>query len=124
VCVQSAKATGLGGDGDALVVIPAPTVASAWAALEPGEVLERALPVLERLLPGTAERVVGSDLVRLPGAITVPEPGHFTRLRAWDPDALPRGVALAGDYLGPPTVEGAVRSGLAAADRVLDPARG
>lgn len=120
VCVQSAKSTALGEGGDALVLIPAPTVSATWAELDVDGVVARALPALERVLPGSADRVVARRLVPLPGAITVPGPGHYARLRALDRDALPRGVALAGDYLGAPTVEGAVRSGLAAADRVAD----
>jgi predicted NAD/FAD-dependent oxidoreductase len=34
-------------------------------------------------------------------------------------DSLPRGIALAGDYLVGPTVEGALRSGERAAEGVL-----
>jgi oxygen-dependent protoporphyrinogen oxidase len=124
VCVQSAKATALGEEGDALVLIPAPPVAEAWAGLDVDGVAARAYPALERVLPGVADRVVARRLVPLPDAITVPGPGHYARIRSLDRDALPRRVALAGDYLGAPTVEGAVRSGLAAADEVVDRLRG
>ena len=118
VCVQSEKGTGLGGAGDALVVIPAPAVAAEWAADDPAAVLARALPGLERLLPGAGDRIIEARLIRHHDAV-VPAPGHFARVRAGAGEA-PAGVALAGDYLVAPTVEGAVRSGLVAADRVAD----
>lgn len=116
VCVQSEKATELGGSGDALVLIPAPSVAESWARAEPGAVVKQAIPALDRVLPGTSDRVRGARLVRLPDQVTVPAPGHFGR---WGhPEDGSGRVILAGDYLAAPTVEGAVRSGLAAAARL------
>jgi oxygen-dependent protoporphyrinogen oxidase len=118
VCVQEEKGTGLvpGGRG-AVVVIPAPAEAERWARAEPGEVLEAAQPGLERLLPGVRHRIVEARLVRLPGAF-IPAPGHFEALRRGAGPQAPARVALAGDYLVAPTVEGAVRSGLRAAERL------
>jgi oxygen-dependent protoporphyrinogen oxidase len=117
VCVQEEKETGLGGvDRGALVVFPAPRLAERWHEAEPRAVLEEARPALERVVPEILERVVEARVVRVP-ALVVPEPGHFRRLEAHIDD-LPPEVALAGDYRVAPTVEGAVRSGLAAAERL------
>jgi len=119
VCVQEEKGTGVVGDGrGALVAMPAPPRAEWWASAAPGDVLSEALPALATLLPGIRSRIVEARLVRLPGGAFIPEPGHFDRLRRRETDLLPPRVALAGDYLVAPTVEGAVRSGLNAAEAV------
>ncbi len=112
--------TQLGGSGDALVLIPAPSVAGSWAASEPGEVMDQAIPALEQLLPGTRSRIREARLVRLPDRVTVPAPGHFRRLaeRSARAEPSPVRLAMAGDWCVAPTVEGAVRSGLTAARRI------
>lgn len=122
VCVQSEKGTGLGGAGaDALVVIPAPAVAESWARSAEDEILARAMPAVEQVLPGVGQRVREARVLRLDDQVFVPAPGHFGRLRQWDGRGLPAHVALAGEYLEAPTVEGAIRSGLASAG-ALSPA--
>jgi oxygen-dependent protoporphyrinogen oxidase len=115
VCVQSEKGTGLGGAGDALVVIPAPAVAETWARLPEDDIMDRAMPAVEQVLPGVGRRVREAAVLRLDDQVFVPAPGHFGRLRDWDGRGLPAGVVVAGEYLEAPTVEGAIRSGLAAA---------
>ena len=117
VCVQEEKETGLGGvDRGAVVVYPAPDRAARWHEAEPREVLEDARPALERVVPGMVARMAEARVVRVRDFV-VPEPGHFGRVRRYG-DELPPELALAGDYLVAPTVEGAVRSGIAAADRL------
>lgn len=121
VCVQAEKETGVTRPGRAaLVLVPTPVEASSWATGEPRAVLERALPELDRVLPGVRERVAEARLVRLPAGGFVPYPGYLSRIAGFAAaaSALPDRVALAGDYLVAPTVEGAVRSGVAAADRI------
>lgn len=119
VCVQAEKETGVTRPGrGAVVLVPTPGEGVQWASLEPRAVLDRALPHLDRVLPGVRERIVEARLVRLPAGGFVPYPGYLTRLASFPEDALPDRVALAGDYLVAPTVEGAVRSGMAAAGRV------
>ena len=56
-------------------------------------------------------------VARHPHAVPVFGPGHLSRLAAWRPRAP---VALAGDWACYPCVEGAVRSGLRAADALLE----
>ncbi|MFP4624928.1 MAG: FAD-dependent oxidoreductase [Gemmatimonadota bacterium] len=125
VCVQEEKGASLAdGPGGSLVLIPAPEVGERWAVSEAEAVLAEALPALEAVLPGARSRVVEGRLVRLEHGVWVPAPGHFERVAALRSDPatgtapLPPRLALAGDYLVAPTVEGAVRSGLEAADRI------
>ncbi len=119
VCVQAEKETGVTRPGrGSLVLIPTPTEGVQWASLEPRAVLDRALPHLDRVLPGVRDRITEARLVRHPAGGFVPYPGYLTRLASFTQDALPDRVALAGDYLVAPTVEGAVRAGVAAAARV------
>ncbi len=119
VCVQEEKATGLGGGGGALVLVPAPAVAGRWAESAPEAVLEEALPAAERVLPGIASNVREARLIRMPDGVWVPAPGHFRRLADGGHEAaLPSRVAVAGAYRVAPSVEGAVRSGIAAVDRL------
>ena len=118
ICSQAAKGAGLVPEGmGAVAVIPAPSVAESWADAEPRWVLDEVLPVLDRAIPGVRSAIAEARLVRLDG--WVPAPGHFERLAAGHADdGVPAGVALSGDYLVAPTVEGAVRSGLRAAERI------
>ena len=122
VCVQGEKETGVIRPGHgALVLVPAPAEAERWAVGEPAEVLARALPALDQLLPGARDRIAEARLVRIPAGGFIPYPGYFTRLAGYDEaarESLPARLALAGDWLVAPTVEGAVRGGLAAADRI------
>lgn len=119
ICVQEEKGTEVTPAGrGALVVMPAPAEGERWAEAEPAEALAAALPVLDAVLPLARERVVEARLVRLRESTFVPAPGHFGRIAGADMSAIPPRIALAGDYLVAPTVEGAVRSGIRAADRI------
>jgi protoporphyrinogen/coproporphyrinogen III oxidase len=118
VCVQGEKRTGVvGGAGGTLVVVPTPDAGQRWAAGEPAQVLAAALPSLDVVLPGVRGQITEARLVRLGNATFVPTPGHFRRIGELEAQVPPR-IALAGDYLVAPTVEGAVRSGLRAAARI------
>lgn len=119
VCVQGEKGTGVvGSAGESVVLVPAPAVAERWAAADPGSVLDEGLKALRHVLPRAADTVEEARLIRLEEGVWIPEPGHFERLSAFRQSSLPSWLALAGDYLVAPSVEGAVRSGLAAADRI------
>jgi protoporphyrinogen/coproporphyrinogen III oxidase len=120
VCAQEEKSTGVTGPGEtgALVVVPTPSTGEWWSEAEPARVVESAMPTLEAVLPGIRARILEARVVRLPEATFVPGPGHFDQARRLESLTLPPHVALAGDYLVAPTVEGAVRSGVRAARRV------
>lgn len=120
VCVQEEKGTGVVGDtGGALVLVPTPAVGERWAGADAAAVLKEGLSALGEVLPNAPAEVEEGRLVRLEDGVWIPEAGHFSRVAAFDPDVLPGWLALAGDYLVAPTVEGAVRSGLVAADRLI-----
>jgi len=120
VCVQGRKGAGLGEGGrEALVVYPAPAIVSRVLDAEPERAFELLVPDLERIYPGVARRVVRGRLFRFPDGGSLFYPGYLRHLRRFDPAWLPPRLALAGDYLVAPTVEGAVRSGRKAAAAIL-----
>ncbi len=84
------------------------------------ELTEKALELLTRL-PGVDSRpqVICRNLERL--TIGVPQfpAGRYRELAAFDP-ALDGRVVLAGDYLASPSLEGAIRTGLQAANKVME----
>jgi protoporphyrinogen oxidase len=119
VCVQGRKLPGLVVDGDALVVLPAPGALASLEGRPDGELADVLLRDLEGAVPGVSKRVTQSRVFRFRDAYTLFDPAHVRRLRAFDGDWLPAGLALAGDHMVAPSVEGAVRSGRRAAQRVL-----
>lgn len=117
---QSHKLPSLVPDGrEVVVAFPAPAITQSLVDAEPGAVVDELLPAAEQALPGFGARVLRARTYAFPEGYTLFPPGHLGRLRAFQDEWLPPGAALAGDYLVAPTVEGAVRSGLAAARRVL-----
>ena len=115
-CVQGTKLEfAADAVGDAVVVFPAP----AYLDGDPGdESLRRdVLAAVEPGLPGIGQAVSDVEVTRLDGGFRTFAPGWIRRL-AQQPPPLPPGIALAGDYLVAPTVEGAVRSGVRAAEQV------
>lgn len=120
ICVQERKTPGLVPDGAGLLVVfPAPAVAARITDSALDDSLSLLLPAVEQAFPGTADRIVLPRLFRFPESATPFCRGYLTHLQRFDPSWLPPSLALAGDYLVAPTVEGAVRSGTAAAERVL-----
>ncbi|MGH7448719.1 MAG: FAD-dependent oxidoreductase, partial [Longimicrobiales bacterium] len=63
--------------------------------------------------------VTSAHVFRYDHGYTIFPPGYLGHIARFDDAWLPARVALAGDYLIAPTVEGAVRSGERAARRVL-----
>lgn len=120
ICVQSRKSAELpGGEGrDALVVYPAPARVSELSD-DAAAASARLLPAVERAIPEIRDRIRRAKLYRFADGGTLFYPGYLRHLSAFDPAWLPARLALAGDYLVAPTVEGAVRSGSAAARRLL-----
>jgi oxygen-dependent protoporphyrinogen oxidase len=119
ICVQAKKAAGLvPPDRGLLICLGSPQANPALVADGEGAV-ERMIAAVERVLPGTRKRIRQTKLYRHPLGYPVFYPGYLKHLRRFPADALPREIALAGDYLVGPTVEGALRSGERAAEAVL-----
>jgi protoporphyrinogen/coproporphyrinogen III oxidase len=123
LCIQSAKAGSQLAEGDAITVMPAPAVVERLLALDDDGVTERVLGAVERAVPGITKRVTASHVTRFEDGYSIFYPGYVRHLRALDASWLPPRLALAGDYLVAPSVEGAVRSGIRAAERVLETLR-
>lgn len=120
LCVESQKGAALAtGRQDTIVVYPAPAIASRVVDATPREVLDLLLPAVEQALPGIRARVIRAKVYKYRDGGTLFYPGYLTHLRSFRSDWLPDRLALAGDYLVAPTIEGAVRSGRRAAAHLL-----
>lgn len=65
-------------------------------------------------------RPIPELIYRWPSALPILDVGYFERLRAFQRSMLePRKLAFCGDYLGGAVIEGAVRSGMDAANRLI-----
>jgi squalene-associated FAD-dependent desaturase len=113
-CFNRTRIAGKSGAGEEHLVLSL-SAADAFIELEKGELLERLLPQLERVLPQTrARRLRRSVVIKETDATFVPSPG----LRRPGNGTFVPNVAIAGAYTDtgwPATMESAVRSGLAAA---------
>lgn len=120
LCIQGRKLDGLvPPGGDALVALPAPSVTASLLERDDAGVADTMLASLERAVPGISKRVLSASVFRYEHGYTIFDPGYLQHLAAFDPELLPSRVALAGDYLQAPSVEGAVRSGEKAAALLL-----
>jgi len=122
LCALEAKPAGLVPPGrGALVAFPLPHTGERLLGATPQEALRALLPDLALPFPGIEQWIRAVELYRWPHGWTLFPAGylaHLGRFRAGRLESEPR-LALAGDYLHAPTVEGAVASGLRAAERVL-----
>jgi oxygen-dependent protoporphyrinogen oxidase len=120
-CIEHRKLPGLVPEGAGLVVAyPAPTVAAGMTEAPVEETTERMVSALTEALPGLRDRIRHARLYRFPEGYTLYYPGYLRHILSFDERWVPEGVALAGDYLVAPTVEGAVVSGRRASDRLLN----
>jgi len=103
-----------------LVAFPTPETAPALIDMTSREILDRMLPEIARAFPGVEGRVRRARVSRWPRGNPVFFPGYLAHLGAFRRGNLEGSspLALAGDFLFGPSVEGAVTSGLDAADRL------
>jgi protoporphyrinogen/coproporphyrinogen III oxidase len=123
VAVQERKGVPLVPDGrGALVAFPTPEMAPTLIGAESGRILDLMMPEIERALPGLARRVTRARVYRWSTGSPVMYPGYLGRLGSFR-RMCPEGrapIAVAGDFLYGPSVEGAVSSGVDAARRLAD----
>jgi oxygen-dependent protoporphyrinogen oxidase len=123
VCSQEAKLPGLVAPGTGvLVALPLPETGPALLDATAEQAAAMVLPDLAKPFPGIDRMIRTVRVYRWEHGWTVFRAGylqHLARFRAERPDAEHQRLAIAGDYLVAPNVEGAVISGLRAADRLL-----
>jgi oxygen-dependent protoporphyrinogen oxidase len=122
VCSQEAKLPGYLPPGrGALLALPLPHVGPRLMDATAEMAMDAILPDLRKPFPGIEGMVRAVRIYRWEHAWTVFRTGalqHLARFLAGGMETDPR-MVLAGDYLSAPNVEGAVISGLRAAERVL-----
>lgn len=120
LCALDRKTPGAATAGTGLLLAcPSPGCSEAFFTKDSDAVLALVLEALEEPFPDLRPRVLSAKLHRIPDGHVLFHPGYLRHLARYDPGWLPASVALAGDYLVAPSVEGAVRSGIQAARRVL-----
>ena len=119
LCVQERKVSGLVEAGrGALIVLPAPAHAAGFMQMQPEQVLDALLPRIEAAFPRIRDHITRARTTSFEHGYTVFYAGYLKHLAAFRAIEMPGRLALAGDYLVAPTVEGAVRSGEQAARRI------
>jgi protoporphyrinogen/coproporphyrinogen III oxidase len=120
VAVQQNKGVPLVAEGKGLLVaFSTPEGAPELIELESSGVLDRMLPEVAGAFPGVRDRVERARVYRWPLGNAVFFPGYLRMLGDFRSRFTSSStLALAGDYLFGPSVEGAVSSGLAAADQI------
>ena len=119
ICVAQRKLASLVPPERGLLVCLGSAAANPELVADPEQGVQRMLRVVERVFPATRDHVMRAKLYRHMEGYPVFYPGYFRKLRDFPAHALPAGLQLAGDYLVAPTVEGAMRSGVRAAEALL-----
>jgi oxygen-dependent protoporphyrinogen oxidase len=121
IAIQENKGIPLGdGSRGAMIAFSTPESAESLVGLESREILDRMLPEVAAAFPGIEKRVTRARVYRWPEAAPLMYPGYLAHLGGFRKNAVEGDApfVLAGDYLYGPTVEGAVLSGFAAAERL------
>ncbi|HEX8362876.1 MAG TPA: FAD-dependent oxidoreductase [Longimicrobium sp.] len=121
-CAEENKGAALVPQGRGLLlVLPTPAAGESLFAASPDDALRAVLPELAHAIPTLSRTIRDVRVYPWRHGWTLFYPGYLARLRAARNGALEGGgpIALAGDYLYSPTVEGAVAAGLDAARRIL-----
>jgi oxygen-dependent protoporphyrinogen oxidase len=120
LCVQRNKLGSLvPAGGDVLLAMPAPAAVPQLLTQSDDDIARTLLATLEEAVPGMSRRVSSAHVFRFDDGYTLFTPGSLQHIARFDEGWLPRGIALAGQYLMAPSVEGAMRSGVKAAQRLL-----
>ena len=112
---------GESGARDIVLAWPTPAAVERHGDLPAADVVAAMMPEIERLVPETRDAVERARVFRFDEGTPLATPGfvaHRAKGRALA-SSLPDHVALAGDYLTMPFVEGAVASGEHAAERIV-----
>lgn len=127
VTIQERKGVPLGDTTrGVMIAFSTPEAADALVGMESREILDRMLPEIAMAFPGIEERVTRARTYRWPEGAPLIYPGYLGRLGEFRRGGFEgeTRLAVAGDYLYGPSVEGAVRSGFAAAARLMARAGG
>ena len=122
VTVRSANGTLPGNAQDVLLLFASSDGARRLSLAGPDEITQTLVADLRAAVPSFAADIAQdrATVQRWPEALPVFDVGHLCRLREFAEGRYETGsIVFAGDYIGGPFVEGAVSSGLAAADRLL-----
>lgn len=122
VCVEENKVEGLVPEGAGLLLaIVAPAAAPRLVDAEASQVVDSVLATLATVYPGLEASLARARVYRWPVGTPLFYPGYLRALGEYR-DSEPEGghpIALAGDFLYGPSMEGAVLSGEAAVERLL-----
>ena len=121
LAIHGAKATPPEGrEADVVLAWPTPDAAQRLIDRPPSEIAAEIVPTIESLVPRAAGRIGHVRVYRHPRGIPLPAPGFVAdRARGRTlASQVQAPIALAGDYLTMPLLEGAVVSGEAAADHL------
>ncbi len=117
---HGAKLPNLVTDSDVAFAWPTPEYALRLVDAPPEEIVDAMLPEIEFLLPAVRGRITRARVYRFREGTPLPHPGFAAdrSLARRLADALPPRIAIAGDYLSAPLIEGAVLTGERAAQRI------
>lgn len=122
LCIQENKGAAVVPPGRGLIVaFAAPKVAERLSEAPAREILEEILPGIRMALPDVDSAIARARVYRWPRAQPIFFPGHLARTAKYRTEEVEGDsrIALAGDYLRFPAIEGAVATGEEAAERIV-----